>query len=149
FAAQRAERDAGAREHAADAAERRQRQDPREDRCVDKAVVFTRDLTVDDPLARCFRDLPRNGHASPDDVIGDVEKVQSRTEVIRAEGEVVPPALVAGAEAQLTAVPKPGVDMRDLPLGARPQQLSVEVVNLALRPNNQTAHLRVYLQRRI
>src|ERR1700730_15072358 len=106
-------------------------------------------MTSDDTRTDCIRDLTGNDHPPADNVIRDVEQAQSGTKVIAAEGKAVPPILLPGMQAQLTAIDKPRLDLRGLPVDTLPQELRREVANLALRSHNQQTDARINLQWRV
>src|SRR5437870_12259671 len=87
IAAQRGERYAGAGTHAADAAQRGEGQDLREGRGSNEAVILAFDMPADDALAGRIGELTGDAHPPANDVVGDVEEAQGRTQVIRLKGQ--------------------------------------------------------------
>src|SRR5260370_17800012 len=90
------------------------------------------------PFAGCIGDLTGNDHPPADNVIRDVEQAQSGAKVIGAEGKAVPAILLPGMQAQLTAIDKPRLNLRGLPVDPLPQDLSPEVPHPPLPPPNHT-----------
>jgi hypothetical protein len=84
-AAQLAERDAGAGQHAADPAEGWQRQDLGKNRGTHEMVIPALDVSGEDLFATDIRGLSGDRHPSADHVVGNRQEAQRGAEIIGVE----------------------------------------------------------------
>src|SRR5439155_15649524 len=113
----------GAGKHTADAAQRGEGQDLRERRGSNEAVILALDVPAHDTFASPVGELAGDGHTPADDIVGDVEQAQDRTQVVRAKAQGSRAGRAVCVQIELAAVDKARVDPGSTPVLALSEQV--------------------------